>query len=184
MFDAGVSARPDVQEMSIQAEPEVVECGIQSVPESCEVSIDATPVFAEAEVMAVAEYHEMGVDAVPPTEEKAIEPSDTSSEDSDDVVADTSIHTIFTPTAAVTGIFNITTRVVRFYTAPIRFVFSFVPFTMPPMPMPFPKIISPASSLNLELKHVSEKQPTISVESSSPRANGTAVVDHINPVCS
>ena len=185
MFDAGVTARPAVSEMSIQVQPEVVDCGVQIFPETCEVSIDATPVLVETEVMAVAEYHEQGVDAVPETDEKGTEPisfapSDTSSESSDDVLENGTPFSIFTPTTAVTGVVNLTYRVVRFYTAPIRFMFSFMPFGMPPMHMPLTKFVSSAPLSNHELEDVSEKRP---VESPVLHTNGTASVVDINPVC-
>ncbi|RPD57059.1 hypothetical protein L227DRAFT_578249 [Lentinus tigrinus ALCF2SS1-6] len=191
MFDAAVSVRPEVHEMSIQAEPEVIDFGVQSVPETIEVSIDATPVYAEAEVMAVVEYHEQSVDAVVETEEKGTEPitfeSDTASESSDDSSqADTvPSPSIFTPSGAVTGVVNITYRVVRFYTAPIRFMFSFMPFSMPTMPLP--KFVhAPLTDYDLKLVPEEEKEALSGADAESHphvHTNGNAIMANITPVC-
>ncbi|KAI0756766.1 hypothetical protein C8Q80DRAFT_1091762 [Daedaleopsis nitida] len=197
MFDAAVSARPEVHEMSVQAEPELVDCGVQIMPETTEVSIDATPIYVEAEVMAVVQYSEQSVDAVPETDEKGTEPmsislapSDTASDTSDESSqADSTAPppSIFTPGAAATGIVNLTYRVVRFYTAPIRFMFSFMPFSMPSMPMPMPDLtkfaIHPAAgAADREAKHASAEKTHADTE--SPHTNGTAVImADITPVC-
>ncbi|KAI1789766.1 hypothetical protein LXA43DRAFT_1182999 [Ganoderma leucocontextum] len=188
MFDAAVSVRPQVQEISIQAVPEVVDSGVQIMPETTEVSIDATPVLVEAEVMAVPEYSEASIDAIPPTEEKGTEPwePDTESEaSSDGVEYPVPPISMFTPTAVVSGAVYITHRVFRFYTAPIRFVFSF----MPTMPMPMPILSKfalhaiPSSELELNEKQAllaanAELQPRASAHA---HANGTAVHAEINP---
>ncbi|KAH9944179.1 uncharacterized protein BXZ73DRAFT_96672 [Epithele typhae] len=184
MFDAAISVRPQLQEMSVQAVPQVVESGVQSVPATCEVSIDATPVFADAEVMAVAQYCEQGVDAAPAFHEMGVDPisfSDTASElSSDDLPQPSGAPSIFTPTGAVHGVVNLTYRVVRFYTAPIRFVFSFMP--MPAMPSPMP---SPLSNLiytqpsGHEDKGLSENEKDAIRRT---RSNGPFLLD-INPVC-
>ncbi|KAI0720026.1 hypothetical protein C8T65DRAFT_706038 [Cerioporus squamosus] len=188
MFDAAVSVRPKVHEMSIQAEPEVVDFGVQSVPETTEVSIDATPVYAEVEVMAVVEYSEQSIDAVPETEEKGTEPvvfdSDTASESSDESSqADTTPHSIFTPSGAVTGVVNITYRVVRFYTAPIRFMFSFMPFSMPSMPLPT-FVHAPLTDYDLKLAPEQEKEDRADAEvHEHVHTNGNAIMANITPVC-
>ncbi len=193
LFDAGVSVRPEVQEISIQAEPELVEFGVQIEPERAEVSIDATPIYVEAEILAVPQYGEQGIDAVPETEEKGTEPAqeDTASETSDESSqADTTPVSIFTPSAAATGIANLTYRVVRFYTAPIRFVFSFMPFNMPTMPpMPLSKFVIHATTPHdYELKDAAAQDKKTPADSEHEAAthmhtNGTAVMADITPVC-
>ena len=129
--------------------------------------------------MAIAQYSEQSIDAVPPTEEKGTEPapSDTASDTSDESNQSDVSASIFTP--AVAGITNITYRVVRFYTAPIRFMFSFMPFNMPTMPLP--KFVSLPPSSSPELDDVSEKHVVADPE--HPHANGSASVADINPVC-
>ncbi|KAI0715362.1 hypothetical protein C8Q76DRAFT_675001 [Earliella scabrosa] len=185
LFDAGVSARPEVQEMSIQAEPELVEFGVQIEPETMEVAIDATPIYVESEVMAIAQYSEQSIDAVPPTEEKGTEPapSDTASDTSDESNQSDVSASIFTP--AVAGITNITYRVVRFYTAPIRFMFSFMPFNMPPMPsMPLSRFVIHATPSDYELKDTSaQADPETETAHTHTHTNGTAVMADITPVC-
>ncbi|KAI0639647.1 hypothetical protein C8Q77DRAFT_1214141 [Trametes polyzona] len=194
--EMGVSAHPEVAEFAVQAEPELVEFGVQSVPETSEVSIDATPVFVEVEIMAVPDVCEQGIDAVPETEEKGTEPmsvalSDTASESSDEGGRpENSIPAIsmFIPSVA-TGVANLTYRVVRFYTAPIRFMFSF----MPAMPLSLARFSSTHASSTYELKYAPEQEKRTS-EPSSPstsqpahHTNGSAVVatesEPINPVC-
>ena len=196
MFDAAVSVRPQVQDMSIQAVPELVDSCVQIMPETTEASIDATPVFVEQEVMVVPEYSETGIDAVPPTEEKGTEPwePDTESESSEDNIKHSvppiSTH-IFTPTAVVSGAVYITHRVFRFYTAPIRFAFSFMP-TMPMQILPkFALYATPSSELELNEKQAvlaaaANAEPGPNHQASThahTHTNGTAVPAQINPVC-
>ncbi|KAI0660318.1 hypothetical protein C8Q70DRAFT_1044341 [Cubamyces menziesii] len=191
--DAAVSAHPEVAEFAVQAEPELVDFGVQMAPETVEVSIDATPIYMEVEIMAAPEMCEQSVDAVPQTEEKGTEPmilaeSDTGSEASDEgdhlVNAVPSI-SMFIPSAA-SGIANITYRVVRFYTAPFRFVFSFMP-TMPAMPLLSRFSTAHASPSNYELKYAPEQEKHALADSEPASAaahtNGSAIVADINPVC-
>ncbi|KAH9898160.1 hypothetical protein C8Q73DRAFT_663927 [Cubamyces lactineus] len=194
--DAAVSAHPEVAEFAVQAEPELVDFGVQMAPETAEVSIDATPIYMEVEIMAAPEMCEQSVDAVPQTEEKGTEPMALADSDSGSEASDEGDHPVnavpsismFIPSAA-TGIANITYRVVRFYTAPFRFVFSFMP-TMPTMPtMPLLSRFSTvhASSSNYELKYApeQEKHAPADSEPAAPAAaahtNGSAIVADINP---
>ncbi|KAI0361366.1 hypothetical protein OH77DRAFT_1417609 [Trametes cingulata] len=191
--EAAVSACPEVAEFSVQAEPELVDFGVQMAPETSEASIDATPVFVEVEVMAVPDVSEQSVNAVPETEEKGTDPisfarSDSVSESSeDDARPENNIPSIstFIPSAA-TGIANLTFRVVRFYTAPIRFMFSFLP-SMPLLSRFSPTYDSPH---NYDLKHAPEQEKrAFGVWESSDSiyatsyANGTAATaaDAISP---
>ncbi|KAI8980771.1 hypothetical protein BD414DRAFT_420790 [Trametes punicea] len=192
--EAAVSALPEVSEFAVQAEPELVEFGVQMGPETAEASVDACPVFVEVEIMAVPDVSEQSVDAVPTTEEKGTEPvsvapPDSASETSDE--GDQPVNTgpnisMFIPSAA-TGLADLTYRVVRFYTAPIRFMFSF----MPSMPL-----LSRFSSMNhvppstYELKYAPEQEKHAAAgadsEPSSPLVaytNGSAIAADINPVC-
>ncbi|TBU34673.1 hypothetical protein BD311DRAFT_290970 [Dichomitus squalens] len=183
MFDAGVSARPQVQEMSIQAVPLLVDADVQVMPETTEASIDATPVYIEAEVMVVPEYSEVSIDAVPPTEEKGTEPfePDTESEASDDST-ENSVPPIsmFMPSAVVHGAVNLTYNVVRFYTAPIRFMFSFMPTSMSHMPI-LSKFAQQSHAASSE-HALDEKQALAKAEpQASTYTNGNAVLAEITP---
>ncbi|OJT02716.1 hypothetical protein TRAPUB_6710 [Trametes pubescens] len=192
--EAGVSAVPEVAEFAVQAEPELVDFGVQIEPETAEVSINATPVFVEVEVMAVPEFCEQSIDAVPETEEKGTEPmsvtlSDTASESSDEGGRPENTMpaiSMFIPSVAH-GVANITYRVVRFYTAPIRFMFSF----MPSMPLSLSRLSlnhMPASDYELKYANGQDKRAIADSEPASPSMhymNGTAhaTTDAISPVC-
>ncbi|KAI0673375.1 hypothetical protein C8Q78DRAFT_622453 [Trametes maxima] len=195
--EAAVSAYPETAEFSVQAEPELVDFGVQMQPETHEVEIDATPIFVEVEVMAVPEVYEQSIDAVPETEEKGTEPLSLALSDSDSEASDESSRpenntpsiTMFIPSAAK-GIANVTYRVVRFYTAPIRFMFSF----MPSMSL-LPFSSYHASPSNYELKYAPEQDekhapaafdtepssPATSASAPVPHTNGTAIAADINP---
>ncbi|KAH9846867.1 hypothetical protein C2E23DRAFT_851255 [Lenzites betulinus] len=200
MASVGVSAHPEVVEFAVQAEPELVDFGVQIEPERAEASIDATPIYAEVEIMAIPDVCEQSIDAVPETDEKGTEPmslalSDTASESSDEGGRpENTLPTIsmFVPSVA-SGVANLTYRVVRFYTAPIRFMFSF----MPTMPLSLPRFTlnhaasgSP-STYELSYAHDQEKIVPVDSEPTSPAAatapahytNGSALVDSISPVC-
>ncbi|KAI0778421.1 hypothetical protein BD413DRAFT_630902 [Trametes elegans] len=194
--DAAVSVYPDVVEFAVQAEPELVDFGVQMIPETSEASIDATPIYVEVEVAAIPELHEQGINAVLETEEKGTDPlylaaSDTASDSSDEGInTQNTIPSIsmFIPSAA-TGIANLTYRVVRFYTAPIRFVFSF----MPSMPLLSKFSGNHVSLSDYDLKYASEQEkrtpasteppsPSTSV-APAPHTNGSAIAAAISPVC-
>ncbi|KAI0830551.1 hypothetical protein BC628DRAFT_1354460 [Trametes gibbosa] len=199
-MDVGVSAHPEVVEFAVQAEPDLVDFGVQIEPERAEVSIDATPVYVEVEIMAVPDMCEQSIDAVPETDEKGTDSmsvaiSDTASESSDEGAhpenAFPSISVLMPSVAS--GVANLTYRVVRFYTAPIRFMFSF----MPSMPLSLQKFsinhVASGSPSAYELtyapdqdKHApGDSEPTSSTPAhyTNGSAVGTTLADSISPVC-
>ena len=134
--------------------------------------------------MVVPEYSEVSIDAVPPTEDKGTEPfePDTESETSDDSTLENPVPpiSVFTPSAVVNGAVNLTYTVVRFYTAPIRFMFSFMPTSMSHMPI-LSKLAQHAPSEHA----LNEKQALAKAEPlASVHTNGSAAaLTEINPVC-
>ncbi|KAH9836989.1 uncharacterized protein C8Q71DRAFT_687894, partial [Rhodofomes roseus] len=125
--DQGTLALPEVEDEGVQAEVELVEMGVQMSPEVESVSIDATPLLIDTGVMVIPAVAEHAVDAHPDFEEKATgvddeilsETASTQTSEKPSVLA-------HMPPPAM-SVLSLTVAVYRFYTYPLRYMFSFLP---------------------------------------------------------
>ncbi|KZT75081.1 hypothetical protein DAEQUDRAFT_659607 [Daedalea quercina L-15889] len=123
----GIMAVPDVGEEGVQAEACLVDMGVQMNPEVESVSVDATPLLVDTGIMVVPAVAEQAVEAYPVLEDKA------TVMDVDDLADAPPTETSGKPSASayvpspVMSVLSLTVAVYRFYTFPLRYMFSFMP---------------------------------------------------------
>ncbi|CCM04205.1 uncharacterized protein FIBRA_06371 [Fibroporia radiculosa] len=127
LIDEGVLAQPELVEEGIQVTVEAADFSVQVEPEMASVSIDATPVLVDTGSLVIPCLVEHAVQASVESESSSkadvlshhIADFETTKVDAPSILS-------YLPSPAL-GLMSLTSRVVRFYTLPFRYMFSLMP---------------------------------------------------------